>query len=92
MTATAWLHINGTDYELAGPAPDSVDDAAFQQLQARVERVLAAESGPTQRFDIVRGEGHTAVTTSLMVRPGAVHSAAVWVIVRKPPAAPVRVR
>lgn len=75
MSGTAWLHINGTDYQLNLGPIENIYDQQLQSAQERVSRMLS-EGGPAiQRFDVSIGE---AANTQLDVVVDNVTTAAVY--------------
>lgn len=72
MGGKAIIHINGVEYEIAARNVDK-DGPVFQNLQARIDRMVKGSDTQVQQFDVVI-QGHWA---QLLVRPAEVVSAAI---------------
>ncbi len=68
---SAIIHINGKEYHLADKFSDE-NSPEFQDLTARIERLISDPGGQVQHFNVLIG----GYKSSLLVRPGALVSAA----------------
>jgi hypothetical protein len=71
MAGTAFIHINGENYEYGYPI-DNAQSQQFQDLERKVQR-LASGAGSVQRFDVIlKGTPTTLCATSQGVFAAAV--------------------
>jgi hypothetical protein len=84
MGGKAFIHINGTEYQMDGQYTNA-DNAVFQNLVSRIQRLVTGAETQTQFFDVVIA-GHKG---QLMVQPGGLASAAVVFIPELDPASQV---